>query len=169
MQGEPSKGSDVDGWYYLHPTGQSYGPYTTAALQGKPAVASVLVITTASADLYTQGYVRPEFPIWKQGMAEWVAFSQVPDVSVGAVAPNGMVGMHEGHGVHTHTTGAPRGAVLQQAPARVDELSRFQAEIGQLETQQVYTSSFLCLIRTPSRSTTQPTWPLSWTRRPCRL
>lgn len=61
-------------------------------------IASVYIQTLQNpynTDLYTQGYVRPEFPIWKQGMAEWVAFSQVPEASAGAHAPTGA---HYTHG-----------------------------------------------------------------------
>ncbi len=27
-------GDAADGWFYLHPNGQNYGPYDAAALQG---------------------------------------------------------------------------------------------------------------------------------------
>ncbi len=73
-----------------------------------------------NTDLYKQGYLHAEFPVWKQGRAEWQPFSQVPEAS-GSAPPS----QPPANGVH--------GAVVHQAPTQIDEMARFQAEIGQLE------------------------------------
>lgn len=105
----------------VHPVAESCGPASLHRSSSPPQ---------HRTDLYRQGYLRAEFPVWKQGLAEWQPFSQVPEVFDGSAPPS-----HPPATTGTNGTTHQAAAVVLHAPTQIDEMARFQAEIGQLEAQ----------------------------------
>lgn len=119
--------ADNEGWFYLHPTGQHYGPYSVTDLHG----------------LYAQGLVLPESLIWRQGEKEWLALKDVPEVQPGLPpAPEitgpgaAAAGTPPDAGQAGSAPAAAAGAGAGAAGAGADVLDLFQAEIDALEAGQ---------------------------------
>lgn len=137
--------ASTDGWFYVDAsTGQPVGPYDMRALQGGSRAAwqptrSCLCCQFASgtqsyycwmaAGLISNGMIRAETPLWKEGREAWLKLAEIdelePLVMVAAeVAKSAMrkcvgwpvnVGACKLHGARAHT----------RSPAPVDELQGY--------------------------------------------